>query len=335
MFVLSLELSWLANGPGLFMEAKQRRCPGEAAGPSQRAVPSRRCIRSPLNRAGALGLDRPDSTAPWKRLSDNALNFTVRASASLAISGWDTNSNRSTDAKTNWQQRKAKRNHLVAAASIQPKALFFDIMGTLVRDPFFDDMYQHFGFATHGDFIVAKHPETWIRFERGEISVAELASVFFRPQEELAPALAQYAHFDTERFESYLRESYAFIDEEMESLLAWIASKRPRYSIHAFSNYPCYYKLIEEKLVLSRYLSWTAVSCETGMRKPDCEAYLEAARRADVPPAQCVLIDDQPRNIEGARKAGFGAAILFPGSSAALRSRLEEFFAGSEGSAWH
>ncbi|KAF6002794.1 hypothetical protein F1559_003652 [Cyanidiococcus yangmingshanensis] len=220
------------------------------------------------------------------------------------------------------QQDQAEYQSMRVAASTPSKAFFFDIMGTLVRDPFFEDMYRHFGFATHADFIAAKHPETWIRFERGEVSATELARLFFRPRQTLSPALARYAKFDPDRFESYLRDSYAFLDEGMESLLAWLASKRPRYTVHAFSNYPRYYRLIEEKLNLSRYLQWTAVSCEIGVRKPAPEAYIEAARRAGVPLSHCVLIDDQQRNIEGARKAGFGAAILFPGTSASLWPQL-------------
>ncbi|KAK4531565.1 hypothetical protein CCYA_CCYA08G2422 [Cyanidiococcus yangmingshanensis] len=220
------------------------------------------------------------------------------------------------------QQDQAEYQSVRVTASTPSKAFFFDIMGTLVRDPFFEDMYRHFGFATHADFIAAKHPETWIRFERGEVSATELARLFFRPRQTLSPALARYAKFDPDRFESYLRDSYAFLDEGMESLLAWLASKRPRYTVHAFSNYPRYYRLIEEKLNLSRYLHWTAVSCEIGVRKPAPEAYIEAARRAGVPLSHCVLIDDQQRNVEGARKAGFGAAILFPGTSASLWPQL-------------
>jgi len=31
--------------------------------------------------------------------------------------------------------------------------------------------------------------------------------------------------------------------------------------VHALSNYPCWYHIIEEKLQLSRFLSWTFISC--------------------------------------------------------------------------
>ncbi|TWO72853.1 HAD-IA family hydrolase [Caenimonas sedimenti] len=42
----------------------------------------------------------------------------------------------------------------------------------------------------------------------------------------------------------------------------------------------------------------------TGILKPDARAYRAVAEALDVPLAQCLMVDDQPRNIEGARQAG-------------------------------
>ncbi|MGE5224726.1 MAG: HAD family hydrolase, partial [Omnitrophica WOR_2 bacterium] len=48
-----------------------------------------------------------------------------------------------------------------------------------------------------------------------------------------------------------------------------------------------------------------------GYRKPDPFIYVEAARRAGVDPACCVYVGDNPkRDVEGARRAGFGMVIL-------------------------
>jgi len=226
-------------------------------------------------------------------------------------------------------QRVASSATTAATSRDQPIVFFFDVMDTLVCDPFFKDMHLHFGFAKREDFLAAKHPETWIRFERGELSVTDLEHLFFRPLHTLPLHLAKHARFNARRFEAYLRESYRFMDEGIEPLLEWLASRQPPGTLHILSNYPCYYRFIEEKLGLSRYLSWTAVSCETGLRKPDPRAYAEAATRAGASASQFVLIDDQKRNIDGALAAGFGAAILYPGTSSALRSLLEEFLDGN------
>lgn len=42
----------------------------------------------------------------------------------------------------------------------------------------------------------------------------------------------------------------------------------------------------------------------TGILKPDPRAYQAAAEALSVPPGACVFLDDQTRNVEGARRAG-------------------------------
>ncbi|MFC5829633.1 HAD family hydrolase [Nonomuraea insulae] len=58
-------------------------------------------------------------------------------------------------------------------------------------------------------------------------------------------------------------------------------------------------------------------SAQVGCRKPDPEIYALAARRAGVPAAQCVLIDDLAKNCEGARDAGW-QAIQFGDTAVAI-----------------
>ena len=45
----------------------------------------------------------------------------------------------------------------------------------------------------------------------------------------------------------------------------------------------------------------------TGILKPDARAYQAAADALDTPIGECLMVDDQPRNIEGALKAGMRA----------------------------
>lgn len=45
----------------------------------------------------------------------------------------------------------------------------------------------------------------------------------------------------------------------------------------------------------------------TGILKPDARAYQAAADALETPINQCLMVDDQPRNIEGALKAGMQA----------------------------
>jgi putative hydrolase of the HAD superfamily len=58
------------------------------------------------------------------------------------------------------------------------------------------------------------------------------------------------------------------------------------------------------------------LSFEVGYRKPDRGIFDLAAKRAGVPPAECLLIDDIAKNCDGARAAGW-QAIHFTGTAAA------------------
>jgi hypothetical protein len=46
----------------------------------------------------------------------------------------------------------------------------------------------------------------------------------------------------------------------MEALLQRLANAGAE--MHAFSNYPAWWQMIEEKLQVSRYLDWTFISCQ-------------------------------------------------------------------------
>lgn len=53
------------------------------------------------------------------------------------------------------------------------------------------------------------------------------------------------------------------------------------------------------------------LSSKVGIRKPNPEIFLEAARRVGIEPAQCAYVGDNPaRDVVGARRAGYGLTIL-------------------------
>lgn len=52
------------------------------------------------------------------------------------------------------------------------------------------------------------------------------------------------------------------------------------------------------------------ISCEIGMRKPDREIYEFVLKKLNVEPEECVFIDNELENVEGAKKAGM-KTILF------------------------
>jgi epoxide hydrolase-like predicted phosphatase len=61
-----------------------------------------------------------------------------------------------------------------------------------------------------------------------------------------------------------------------------------------------------------------------GIRKPDPEIYLIAAKKLSEPPEACVFVDDVPRNVDGARAVGM-AGVLHKDAAITI-PRLEELF---------
>nr|GME19150.1 flavin mononucleotide hydrolase 1, chloroplatic [Ipomoea batatas] len=169
--------------------------------------------------------------------------------------------------------------------------LLFDVMDTLVRDPFYQDVPAFFRMPMK-ELLEIKHPTAWIEFEKGLIDEAELERKFFKDGRS----------FDMEGLKNCMRKGYSYI-EGVKELLSVL--KANGYEIHAFTNYPIWYKMIEEKLKLSKYLSWTFCSCIMGKRKPELDFYLDVLKHLNVEPASCIFVDDRLKNVEAAIEAGF------------------------------
>ncbi|KAL8540537.1 hypothetical protein ACS0TY_001973 [Phlomoides rotata] len=187
-----------------------------------------------------------------------------------------------------------------AAASTQVTRklpiVLFDVLDTIVRDPFYHDVPAFFGMSMK-ELLECKDPTAWIDFEKGLIDEMELARTFFKDGRPI----------DLEGLKNCMRRGYSYL-EGVEELL--IDLKKNGYEMHTATNYPSWYEIIEEKLKLSTYLSWTFCSCTMGKRKPDPDFFMDILKTLNVEPECCVFIDDRMRNVEAARHAGL-IAIQF------------------------
>ena len=172
-------------------------------------------------------------------------------------------------------------------------ALLLDVMGTLVHDPFFEEVPRALG-MTLEEIFEHKHPTAWIEFERGEIDEPTFFAKFF----------ADGRAFDHEGMCRAMVGAYRLL-EGIEPLLDEL--QRRAVPMHLLSNYPSWYQRIENKLALSRWAAWSFVSCNMGVRKPDPAIYQRAAITLAVPPAELLFVDDRESNCEGARKVGMQA----------------------------
>ena len=179
------------------------------------------------------------------------------------------------------------------ALSERRPIVLFDVMDTLVHEPFFAEMPAFFGLSLE-ELQAAKHPTAWIEFELGQLSEEQFLARFFHDGRA----------FDCAAFLATVRASYRWLPG-MEELLAALAARG--HALHALSNYPEWYGMIVERLTLSRFLAWSFVSCRTGVRKPDPRAFLGAAASLGVAPGECLFIDDRERNCAAARALGMPA----------------------------
>lgn len=154
----------------------------------------------------------------------------------------------------------------------------------------------------------SKHPTAWVEFEMGRISEQELCEKFFKDGR----------YVDVDRLTAFMHEAYRFVDG-MEDLLERLNAAD--VEMHVVSNYPVWHSLIEKKLLLSRYMKWSFLSCEgpmKGLRKPSPEAFDAVVRHLDRRPCDLVFVDDRSANVQAAAQMGMNA-FLFEGAE-----KLEE-----------
>lgn len=180
------------------------------------------------------------------------------------------------------------------------RAIFFDVMDTLVHDPFHDVMPGLLGLTTD-ELVRTKHPTAWVDFELGRIDEPTFLQIFL-------PDRA----WDPQGFCAAVREAYRWLPG-IEPLLAELRAHADRPGLYALSNYTPWFAWIEECCRLSRYLDRAFVSYQTGVRKPDPEAYLAPCRALGIAPRDALFVDDRPVNCDAARGVGMDA-IVFRGA---------------------
>jgi FMN phosphatase YigB (HAD superfamily) len=189
------------------------------------------------------------------------------------------------------------------------EVILWDLMDTLVRDPFFTHMAEFFGMSFE-ELLQAKHPTAWGEFELGRISEAELYGRFFHDGRVI----------DGHRLKRHMGGAYRWIDG-IEPLLQDLLARGS--DMHLLSNYPEWYQMCDERLGVSSLVKPSFISCRTGVRKPANGAYLGACKTLGKTPAQCLFIDDREPNCAAARALGMDA-VRFRGDALELRAALEQ-----------
>lgn len=186
--------------------------------------------------------------------------------------------------------------------------LCFDLMGTVLYDPYLEALEAGTGMAP-ADAHRVKDPGSWPDFEMGLIDEAEFVRRFFaRPHAELV--------FDEEAFHRVRRSGYRFLPG-MAELLAELEGVADRY---VASNYPVWIEEVGQTFELHRRFEGIYASCHLGVRKPEPAFYAALLQAIDRPAERCLFIDDRKINCDAAEQVGM-AAHHFDGVQG-LRDRL-------------
>lgn len=175
-------------------------------------------------------------------------------------------------------------------AAPRVRAVLFDVMDTLVVDPFFDGIEQFFG-LDRATLLRGIQPDHWPRFERGEIDAATFYAGMFRDRRAV----------DGVALEAWLAGRYRLVPGVLPLVEQLVGAGVP---CAALSNYPSWWTIVAEMTPLGALLDWRHVSCRTGLRKPDAQCFLRACETLAVAPAEALLVDDRAENCAAAAAVG-------------------------------
>jgi len=171
-----------------------------------------------------------------------------------------------------------------------PNIVLLDIMDTVVHDPFFMEVPAFHG-RPLADLARDMDRDAWFAFERGEIDEDTYRQRYFRDRRAV----------DLDGVKDCMRRAYRF-KEGMKAVLDDLVASGAQ--LYALSNYPVWYQIIDEELLLHRYLKWDFVSCHLGVRKPDPAIYAKVLAALDEEAARCVFVDDRQVNVDAAVASG-------------------------------
>ncbi len=165
------------------------------------------------------------------------------------------------------------------------RALVFDFFGVVCSE------VAPFWFEEHIPEGAAELKEKYVRpADRGEVDESELfdelAELTGIPAEEIRQDWEARAHINTE-------------------LMRFIKSLRSDYKIGLLSNAPTrFFRALLHGKAVGPFFDAIVVSGEIGHTKPEPEAYQAILAALEVRPEEALMIDDNPRLVEGAKEVG-------------------------------
>ncbi|MGB7297620.1 MAG: HAD family phosphatase [Candidatus Aminicenantales bacterium] len=158
--------------------------------------------------------------------------------------------------------------------------------------------------------IAHRSAEVYELFDRGGLTPRQ----FYEQAVALLDARVGYDEFVA---------AYVDIFSRNQPVLDLYRTLKGRHKLILLSNTdPLRFGFARGKFPDAMFFDDYVLSYEVGALKPGPEIYLEAVKRAGMPAASCVFIDDMEENVEGAASLGLKTVLYQPGADleGALRS---------------
>lgn len=168
------------------------------------------------------------------------------------------------------------------------RVVAFDLMDTVVRDPFREALRAATGLPLE-ELFARRPPNIYPAFERDELDEATYWAMY----DDLGVAV------DPSEFHRVRLEGTTFLDG-MAELLDDLAGQIVRATA---SNYPRWIDDLADTLLVGRFDEIVA-SCHLGARKPDVAFYERLLERLDCRPDEVLFVDDREVNVEAAGAVG-------------------------------
>jgi beta-phosphoglucomutase len=188
--------------------------------------------------------------------------------------------------------------------NISPRALIFDLNGTMINDMAFhlrawtdilnEDLKAGLSPGRIKSEMYGKNEELLVRiFGAGRFTKVEMDDWSFEKEK---------------RYQKEYRPHMQLIDG-LDALLKKASDKNIPMAIGS-AAVPFNIDFVLDQLDIRKYFSAIVSADDVTISKPDPETFLKAARLINRDPADCVVFEDAPKGVEAALNAGMPCVVL-------------------------
>ncbi len=120
-----------------------------------------------------------------------------------------------------------------------------------------------------------------------------------------------------------LQKAYSKVTIQFRAIIKLVKQLKKNYTVALLSNTKHPFADYNIKNNRYRYFDPVVLSCKVGLIKPEKEIYMYMLKKLNLKAEECVFIDNEEKNIRGAREVGINS-ILFDANSHPITELIKE-----------